>query len=125
MNLLLDTHVVLWWLGDMSDLSVGARAAIAERSNIVHVSAVTAWEIVVKRALGKLDIPEPWEEALAQEPFSKLPVTWAHALAVGRLADIHRDPFDRLLVAQARVEGLTLVTRDAALARYGIPILAA
>jgi len=124
-NLLLDTHVVLWWLGDMPDLSAGARAAIAERSNVVHVSAVTAWEIVVKRALGKLDIPEAWEDALAREPFVRVPVTWSHALQVGRLADVHRDPFDRLLVAQAMVEGLTLVTRDAALSRYCISVLAA
>ena len=125
MNLLLDTHVVLWWLGDMPDLRAETRAAIAERSNVVHVSAVTAWEIVVKRALGKLDIPERWEETMAREPFSRLPVTWEHALHVGRLEDIHRDPFDRLLVAQAMVDKLTLVTRDAALSRYGIPVLSA
>lgn len=125
MNLLLDTHVVLWWLADSPDLGTGARDAIADRSNVVHVSAVTAWEIVVKRSLGKLEIPDRWEQALADEPFSQLSISWRHALQVGKLPDIHRDPFDRLLVAQAIVEDLTLVSRDEALARYGIPTLSA
>lgn len=125
MNLLLDTHVVLWWLADAPELSAGARDAIAERSNVVHVSAVTAWEIVVKRALGKLEIPDRWEQAIERERFSTLAVTWRHALRVGELPDIHRDPFDRLLVAQALVEDLTLVSRDAILDRYGIPTLRA
>ncbi|MBM4154337.1 MAG: type II toxin-antitoxin system VapC family toxin [Lentisphaerae bacterium] len=125
MNLLLDTHVVLWWLADAPELGAGARDAIADRANIVHVSAATAWEIVVKRALGKLEIPDRWEQALAEEPFSQLAVSWRHALQVGKLPDVHRDPFDRLLVAQAIVEGLTLVTRDEVLNRYGIATLKA
>lgn len=125
MNLLLDTHVVLWWLGDMDDLASEAREAISDRTNVVHVSAVTAWEIVTKRRLGKLVIADEWEEVLAREPFSRLPITWRHAVQVGQLPDIHRDPFDRLLVAQASVENLTLVTRDDQLARYGVPIVKA
>ena len=125
MNLLLDTHVVLWWLADAPELGATARAAIADRGNVVQVSAVTAWEIVVKRALGKLEMPEDWEEALAEEPFTRLAVTWSHALRVGTLPDVHRDPFDRLLVAQAMAENLTLVSHDDILARYGIRLLRA
>jgi PIN domain nuclease of toxin-antitoxin system len=125
MNLLLDTHVVLWWLADAPELGSVAREAIANRANVVHVSAVTAWEITVKRALGKLEMPDDWEQALAAEPFTQLPITWSHALRVGGLPDLHRDPFDRLLVAQALVEGLVLVSHDAAMARYPIQTLKA
>jgi len=125
MNLLLDTHVVLWWLADAPELSRPARDAIADRTNGVHVSAVTAWEITVKRALGKLEIPADWEQALAEEPFVRLDITWEHVLGVGRLPDVHRDPFDRLLVAQAVVEGLVLVSHDEVLARYGVRTLRA
>lgn len=122
---LLDTHVVLWWLADAPELGRPARDAIADRTNGVYVSAVTAWEITVKRALGKLEIPDDWEQALAEEHFARPDLTWDHILGVGRRPDIHRDPFDRLLVAQAMVEGLVLVTRDEVLARYGIRMLRA
>lgn len=125
MNLLLDTHVVLWWLADAPELGSAAREAIANRANVVHVSAVTAWEITVKRALGKLEMPDDWEQALAAEPFTQLPIAWSHALRVGGLPDLHRDPFDRLLVAQALVEGLVLVSHDEVMARYPIQTLKA
>lgn len=123
MNLLLDTHVVLWWLADDPELRAAARDAISDRSNVVYVSAVSAWEIVVKRSLGKLEIPEEWADVLSGEPFMRMAVSWEHVLAVARLPDVHRDPFDRLLVAQATIEHLTLVTRDGILAKYGVPIL--
>jgi PIN domain nuclease of toxin-antitoxin system len=125
MRLLLDTHVVLWWLDDSPVLSVRARDAIAAETNIVYVSAATLWEIVIKRALGKLELPNDWTEVLAAEQFQRLSVSWDHALEVGRLPNLHRDPFDRILVAQALVEGLTFVTGDALLDGYGVPVIAA
>ena len=76
------------------------------------MSSVTAWEITIKRAVGKLEIPANWPEVVAAEPFRRLPVTWEHALDVGSLPDLHRDPFDRLRIAQAMERRLTLVTPD-------------
>jgi len=125
MNLLLDTHTLLWWLDDAALLSIGAREAISDAQNPTFVSAVSVWEIVIKRALGKLVVPPELEDVLAREPFRRLDVTAAHAFEVGRLPKHHGDPFDRMLVAQCRSEGLTLVTRDAVLARYDVPILRA
>lgn len=125
MRLLLDTHVLLWWLDDAPRLGAEARAAVALPRNVVYVSSVTAWEITIKRALGKLEIPANWPEVVAAEPFRQLPVAWEHALDVGSLPDLHRDPFDRLLIAQARVEGLVLVTGDDIAARYDVRTLRA
>jgi PIN domain nuclease of toxin-antitoxin system len=124
-RLLLDTNVLLWWLDDAPRLTLEARDAIATPRNLVYVSSVTAWEITIKRALGKLDIPENWSEIVMGEPFRRLSVTWEHALDVGSLPDLHRDPFDRLLVAQARVEGLVLVTGDEIVTRYDVETLRA
>ncbi|MBM4143487.1 MAG: type II toxin-antitoxin system VapC family toxin [Lentisphaerae bacterium] len=125
MKLLLDTNVLLWWLDDAPRLGAEARDAIAAPRSIVYVSAVTAWEITIKRSLGKLEIPENWSELVLGEPFRRLSVTWEHALDVGSLPDLHRDPFDRLLVAQARVEGLVLVTGDDIVTRYAVKTLQA
>jgi PIN domain nuclease of toxin-antitoxin system len=122
-NLLLDTHVVLWWLNDSPELLPEARSVIAEPQNLVYVSTVSVWEIVLKRSIGKLDIPADWSTALAQEPFRRLAVTWEHALKVAELPDLHRDPFDRLLLAQAMVESLVLVTHDDVIVRYGTGVL--
>jgi PIN domain nuclease of toxin-antitoxin system len=123
MNLLLDTHVVLWWLADDPELKPNARSAISDTSNLVHISAVSLWEIVIKQGLGKLQLPEDWADILMREPFGQLPINFRHVLTVGKLPAIHRDPFDRLLVAQCLVEELTLVTRDTTLQRYDVPIL--
>ena len=123
MKLLLDTHVILWWLADDPTLKPDARSAISETSNVVHISAVSLWEIVIKRGLGKLRLPKNWADVLMREPFVKISITPQHALAVGKLPDIHKDPFDRLLVAQCLAEELTLVTHDATLRRYDVPIL--
>ncbi len=123
MKLLLDTSVLLWWLDDSPNLTAEAREAIATPRNVVYVSAVTAWEITIKRALGKLDIPENWSEVVRAEPFRRLAVTWEQALDVGSLPNVHRDPFDRLLVAQARVEGLVMVTSDELVTRYDVKTL--
>lgn len=121
----LDTHAFLWWLDDPMLLSEAARQVIGDGKQTVYVSAAVVWEIVIKRSLGKLDAPDDIEAAMAANRFLPLPVTVPHALAVGSLPDLHRDPFDRLLIAQARHEGLKLVTRDPQIARYGVPLILA
>ena len=118
MNLLLDTHVLLWWLDDHPALSKKAKAVIADGKNQVFVSAVVIWEIRIKQALGKLKIPQNFRRVLDNQSFEMLDITVEHAHAVGDLPAHHRDPFDRMLVAQAKVEGLTLVTHDICLKKY-------
>lgn len=125
MNLLLDTHVVLWWLSDDPTLSDAARSAIADPENTVFLSAVVVWEIRIKQGIGKLDLPENFGAVLAEQRFPELAVTVQHADAIAVLPAIHRDPFDRLLVAQAMVEKMTIVTRDSAIAAYGVNIIVA
>lgn len=125
MNLLLDTHVVLWSLTNDPTMSTEARALIQDGRNLVFVSAVTAWEIAIKKALGKLQAPGDFEEELVRHRFTPLDITCAHALAVEDLPPIHRDPFDRLLVAQARLEALTILTRDANIPSYGVRVIPA
>ena len=124
MSLLLDTHVLLWWLAD-EPLSDDARAAISDGRTAVRVSAASAWEIAIKKALGKLQAPDDLPEQLERHRFQPLPITVQHGLAVADLPLLHGDPFDRMLAAQARLESLTLVTRDERLAAYGVPTLAA
>lgn len=125
MNLLLDTHVLLWTLDDESQLSDEARLAVLDGRNRVLVSAVSAWEITVKKALGRLRAPADLTDQLEQQRFTALDVTIPHALAVGDLPEHHADPFDRLLIAQARTESLTLVTRDVQIRRYEVDVLVA
>lgn len=122
MRLLLDTHVLLWWLA-AAPMSSQASAAIAHEANDVLVSAASAWEIAIKRALGKLASPADLEAQLQRQNMQALPITLAHALAAGALPLHHADPFDRMLVAQAHAERLTLVTRDEQLALYGVPVI--
>lgn len=123
MNLLLDTHVLLWWLADSSKLSASAREVIADNGNVVIVSAATIWEIRIKQALGKLEIAPNYYEVIAQQGFEMLSISPIHAHAVGDLAAVHRDPFDRMLITQAKLEGLTIVTHDAVFKEYDVPIL--
>ena len=125
MNLLLDTHVLLWWLDDNPSLSKKARMSISDGANSVFVSAAVVWEIEIKKALGKLKIPADFRQVLLQQTFEMLPITVEHAHAVGDLPTYHRDPFDRMVIAQARVEGFTVVTRDSIFGRYKIPIIQA
>lgn len=129
MNLLLDTHVLLWWLAGDPALAEDARAAIADPGNGVWVSAASAWEIAIKSALGRLSLPGPANEvvpaALKANDFAPLPVSIDHALGVADLPRHHADPFDRILIAQAMAERLTLVTADRVFARYAAPILVA
>jgi PIN domain nuclease of toxin-antitoxin system len=125
MTLLLDTHVLLWWLGDPGQLSTHAKKAIQDGSNRVYVSAAVAWEIAIKKSLGKLSVPDDLEEMMDANRFIPLPVTIPHALAVLALPNHHRDPFDRMLVAQAMYEGFRLVTRDHEIAKYPVPQIVA
>lgn len=118
MNLLLDSHIILWWLADDPRLSPKARALI-ENADEAFVSAATAWELAIKASLGKLKMPEGFIETVEKEGFQHLPITPEHAMAVKNLPWHHRDPFDRLLVAQAKLEGLKLLTKEQILARYG------
>jgi PIN domain nuclease of toxin-antitoxin system len=124
-NLLLDTHALLWWLDDNPTLSVEARDAIADGKNLVFVSAVVIWEIRIKQSIGKLKIPRNFREILDRQAFDELPLTVDHAHLLAELPPRHRDPFDRMLVAQAMAEKLTIVTRDPDIPRYGVRTLRA
>lgn len=120
MRLLLDAHTLLWWLADDPELGSEARALIANPANDVLVGAATVWEIAIKRAIGKLDAPAGLVEALAEAGFAEVHVTAADGKRAGALDPHHRDPFDRMLVAQAeRLEAL-IVTRDPVFGAYGV-----
>ena len=124
MNLLLDTHAFLWALDNSPQLSESARTAIVDGNNIVFVSAATAWEISIKKAIGKLIVPQgSYLAELRAHRFTPLDITTEHALAVANLPNYHKAPFDRLLIAQALLERLTLVTRDARIMQYAVPFI--
>ena len=123
MRLLLDTHTVLWWLADDPTLSARTRSVIAAPDNLVAVSPVTGWEIAIQRAAGRLKIPGSWPDRVAE--FVQLPITLEHAITAGSLPPHHGDPFGRMLVAQAQVEGMTIVTRDPDIQRYQVATLPA
>lgn len=123
MKLLLDTHVLLWWLDDSPHLPAKMRQLIADPERTIFVSAATAWEIRIKEKLRKLDLPAQFDQALDASGFLWLPISRAHADATSVLPFHHRDPFDRMLIAQARCEDLTLLTVDERLAAYGKNIL--
>ena len=121
MRLLLDTHVLLWWREDSPRLSDRARAEIADAANEVLVSIATLWEIVIKRAIGKLIFPDDLEAVVREEAFQLMGIGFQHLRRVELLPVLHRDPFDRMLLAQALTEGVPLVTNDRALLAYGVP----
>ncbi len=124
MSLLLDTHVLLWWLEDSLRLGAAARDAIADPGAPVYVSAASAWEISIKRVRGGIDLSdEDFSLGMRDSGFSELPITAEHGLNAGTLPLLHRDPFDRLLGAQARIEKLKRVTRDKTLEPYDVDIL--
>jgi PIN domain nuclease of toxin-antitoxin system len=123
-SLLLDTHVVLWWLADDPSLSGEIKDRLDHEPD-VRVSAATLWEITIKQALGKIAAPADLPERVRDSGFREVPIGLSHAIAAGRLPPIHRDPFDRMLVAQARCEDLTLVTRDPRCQQYDVAILPA
>jgi PIN domain nuclease of toxin-antitoxin system len=123
-KLLLDTHAFLWWIHDDQSLGARARRAIANERNQCFLSVASCWEMAIKKGLGNLEIPEPIDafiaEQLAANGFSLLPIDLRHVARVSRLAFHHRDPFDRLLVAQAMDEGMTIASADPMLEKYGI-----
>lgn len=123
MRFLLDTHALLWWLNDDPSLSSSAREVIAGGKHLVCISTATIWEIVIKRAVGKLEIPNDFREILATQSFRHLDITTEHAFAVDKLPQHHRDPFDRILIAQCMVEGLTFISRDPRVKEYDILML--
>ena len=120
---LLDTHVLLWWLSDNALLNDSAREQIANPNYPIFVSSVSAWEIAIKKALGKLEMPNKLEEILSTNGFQPLPIHLEHAHAVGSLPHHHADLFDRMLIAQSQVENLTLITHDSMFKIYGIKLL--
>jgi len=121
-RLLLDTHVFLWWKVNDSRLVDPAKTAIANAA-LVMVSAASAWEMAIKSQLGKLALSEDISKGVEESGFEKLTISFEHATEVANLPQHHKDPFDRMLVAQARVERLTLVTHDRLLEAYPVPIL--
>ncbi len=127
MRLLLDTHALLWWLFDDPRLSETGRSAIADPDNEILVSAASGWEISTKHRLGKLpeagDVPTELPRYLRKARFGVLPVGLGHALAAGALQGPHRDPFDRMLIAQARIEGLSVVTVDPVFRDYAASVV--
>ena len=125
MRLLLDTHILLWWLANDASLPETAAAQIRDPETVIFVSAVSLWEIWLKHSLGKLELPADFEQILAEEGFENLSLSGEHARGVALLPWHHRDPFDRMLVAQARVENLRLLTADSALSAYGDFVLIA
>ena len=125
MRLLLDSHVVLWSLQSPERLATEALAMITDPVNSVDVSVASLWELSIKQSIGKLTVDGDLREHLSLQSFSELPVLGEHAIAVRDLPPHHRDPFDRLLIAQARYEGLTIVTNDRVFTAYDVPILPA
>ena len=123
MNVLIDTHILLWWLADDRALPDVARTVIADPATAVVVSAATVWEIAIKQAAGRLDAPDNLMPTLDENDFDTLPMTAAHAFAAARLPLHHADPFDRMLIAQATAENLTLVTGDRRFTHYDISML--
>jgi PIN domain nuclease of toxin-antitoxin system len=120
---LVDTHVLLWWLTDDPALSAAARDALGDPANEPCVSTASVWEIAIKRSLGKLTTPEDLPDRIAGEGFVWLPVTAAHAWYVHELPPHHRDPFDRLLVAQAHLERLPIISADARFNDYDVDVV--
>lgn len=125
MILLVDAHALLWWLGDDPALNQPARSAIADPANEVLVSAATIWELAIKRAVGKLELADELPDVVQQAGFGGVPVTMDDAWAAAALPPHHRDPFDRMLVAQASRLDAVIVTRDAAISAYEVAVLPA
>ncbi|MEP4533720.1 MAG: type II toxin-antitoxin system VapC family toxin [Cyclobacteriaceae bacterium] len=118
MNYLLDTHVYLWWQSNPEQLSDSARSAIKDVSNTIFVSAAVPWEITIKQRLGKLKVPEGIMDFMTIDNFLPLSISHDHISALSRLADHHRDPFDRIQIAQAVAEDLVLITGDKQILKY-------
>ena len=125
MNILLDTHVLIWALENNPTLSEGVRNSITRARNMVFVSSVSTWEIAIKRSLGKLEVPDNLQEEIQLHRFTPLHISYDHAELAGKLPQFHKDPFDRMLIAQAITEKLTLLTRDEQILSYSVSTLKA
>ena len=125
MRLLLDSHVFVWWALTPERLESTALTAIENAANEVYFSVASAWELAIKAAMKRVELPTGIEGALDERGVEKLGISFSHAAHAGNLPRHHRDPFDRMLIAQAQSEGLTLVTRDQAFSAYEVPILKA
>lgn len=124
MRLLFDSHAVLWWLQDDRRISSTVRDAVADQAHTPFFSPVTAYELLQKQRAGKLrGVPDGMHDLLVGDGFAPLPLTFAHAAAAAELPMHHRDPWDRLLIAQAEVEGLTIVSADKVFRRYGVKVI--
>lgn len=123
MAYLLDTHSLLWALGKPDALSDSARTAIGDANNVIHVSIASLWECAIKASIGKLELPKDFFDAVTTAGFEELRIRISHLKVYGVLPMHHRDPFDRMLVAQATAESLTLISRDSKIAKYGVNIL--
>jgi PIN domain nuclease of toxin-antitoxin system len=127
MNVLLDTRAFLWWVDDNSKLSPRAREIISDAGNALFLSAASGWEIAIKARLGKLTLPDDLERFIADQlvtnAFSSLPIQLSHALHVYTLPAHHRDPFDRILVAQSQLEDMPILTADPQIAQYPVQVI--
>ncbi len=122
-RILLDTHVLLWWLSNDPRLGTNARGYIRDPANKVYVSAATNWEISIKRSLGKLTAPDNFDGIIAEKGFTKLSITHFHGDQAGALPPHHNDPFDRMLIAQAQSEGLEIITKDGFFPLYAVKLI--
>jgi PIN domain nuclease of toxin-antitoxin system len=123
-RLLLDTRAFLWWWLDDPTLHRDADEAVAS-ADVVYVSLASAWEMAIKQGIGRLDLGEQAEKAILDSGFDPLPIHFSHVEAVARLSPHHKDPFDRMLIAQAQVEQLAIVTRDRHFEAYGVRLIRA
>ena len=123
MSLLLDTHIILWWLADSPSLPDEVKERLDHEPDVC-ISAASVWEVAIKQAIGNLTEPPDLPEVIQGCGFTELPITFTHVITAGRLPLIHRDPFDRMLVAQAQCEGLTLVSADPRCHQYDVTVLA-
>ena len=123
MRFLVDTHALLWALGEPGTLSREARDALADPSNLIVVSSASLWECAIKASIGKLDLPEDFFDSIPEAGYEVMPIRISHLNVYRTLPMHHRDPFDRMLVAQARAEALTLISRDPDIAKYDVAVL--
>ncbi len=125
MRLLLDTHVAVWWFNDPGKVRTDARAALEDSSNEAFLSAASVWEAGLKQTTGRLDLPRQLDDLGRSGGFVELPISWAHARVAAELPRLHGDPFDRMLVAQAVLEDLVIVTRDSLIRQYPVATMPA
>jgi len=123
MNVLLDTHILIWALENNPALPKKARDVIIDGSNIVYVSSATVWEMTIKKAIGKLSAPDNLYEEIKNHRFTMLDINFEHAELAGKLPDLHKDPFDRMLIAQSIIEKLTLISKDSMISKYQVKLM--